>query len=734
MSRRRTRSQVASGQGAVRHKRMLLSTSKKLFYSCAGVLHGRTGVPCGLSTSKKVFYSCALVVTFFLLVEGMLAVADVPPTFVRHDPYVGFAATLPLFVEHSRDDTTALMSTAENKLAYFNAQQFAKQKPEGTRRVFCLGGSTTYGRPYDDRTSFPGWLRALLAASNTEQRWEVINAGGISYASYRVAAVMEELCHYSPDVFIVYTGHNEFLEERTYRDFQNQPEVVRRLTSLLHRTRTYSLAHTILRPAEVPLERQAVLPGEVDAILDHTVGPDLYERDEFLRAKVLEHFEFNLNRMIALARAAGAEILFVTPASNLRDFSPFKSENREDLGVAEQEAWSELLTDAAILEQRGELDEALATVQRAAQIDDRHAAMHYHRGNLLFAAEQFAEARRAYLRAIDEDVCPLRALPATSQIIERTAIRNEVPLVDFEAILHNDCLHFHGHDSPGNEYFLDHVHPTIEANRLLAIGLVEALIQRGLARPGTAWRDEAVRTASQQIESQIDPRLQARALTNLAQVLSWAGKQNEAGPIAVQAVQLRAQHDLPEDLESMFYAGVHLATTGENRAATDLLRRVVFHEPKHVQARWRLATLLYDQALYDEAEGHFLAAVQLDPKDADSHSMLGAIQLKSGETEQALESFLRAHAVTPDDAGVLVNLGSTVTRLGRDEEAIAWYQRAVVVNPTSSLAHRELARLWLGQGRVEQAIDHFEEIVRLDPESLEARKELRNARQQLPAN
>ena len=45
----------------------------------------------------------------------------------------------------------------------------------------------------------------------------MINAGGISYASYRVAVVIKELARYEPDLFIIYTGHNEFLEERTYR-------------------------------------------------------------------------------------------------------------------------------------------------------------------------------------------------------------------------------------------------------------------------------------------------------------------------------------------------------------------------------------------------------------------------------------------------------------------------------------------------------------------------------------
>ena len=48
-----------------------------------------------------------------------------------------------------------------------------RQAPE-TYRIFCLGGSTTYGRPYNDTTSFAGWLRELLPVADPQRRWEVI--------------------------------------------------------------------------------------------------------------------------------------------------------------------------------------------------------------------------------------------------------------------------------------------------------------------------------------------------------------------------------------------------------------------------------------------------------------------------------------------------------------------------------------------------------------------------------
>ena len=170
---------------------------------------------------RKAFYGLATAVVFLALLEGALAVIGVRPHLDTRDPFVGFASYVPLFVDDTDDNGRAVLKTARNKLEYFNAQQFPKDKPTGTVRIFCMGGSTTFGRPYDDTTSFAAWLREMLPISAPGSQWEVINAGGVSYASYRVAMVMEQLINYQPDLFIIYTGHNEFLEDRTYGELRN---------------------------------------------------------------------------------------------------------------------------------------------------------------------------------------------------------------------------------------------------------------------------------------------------------------------------------------------------------------------------------------------------------------------------------------------------------------------------------------------------------------------------------
>lgn len=58
---------------------------------------------------------------------------------------------------------------------------------------------------------------------------------------------MEELIRFQPDLFIIYTGHNEFLEERTYREIKQMSPLLRSTAALLQKTRTWTLMDNALK-------------------------------------------------------------------------------------------------------------------------------------------------------------------------------------------------------------------------------------------------------------------------------------------------------------------------------------------------------------------------------------------------------------------------------------------------------------------------------------------------------
>ena len=372
-----------------------------------------------ISLRKKVAFSLASVLIFFTLLEISLKSWGIDPVLQTEDPFVGFSGSVPLYVNDT--GTPGMMVTAANKRSHFNLQQFQRTKPANTFRIFCLGGSTTYGRPFDDATSFAGWLREFLPVADPKRSWEVLNAGGVSYASYRIVSLVEELIQYQPDLFVIYTGHNEFLESRSYPELANMSPWLLKSAATAGRFRTFALLRKLIAtPAQAP-SQQYQMPGEVDEILNHTIGPSSYQRDDAKRAQVAKHFEFNLIRMIQLARAGGAKVLIVSPASNLKDCAPFKSQHRDGLSTDEKQRFDALLKQAHANQAQEKLELALAQYKQAMAIDNRYADLHYQVAQLLLKKQQVTEALLASRRAQEEDICPLRAFESIRDSIQRVA-------------------------------------------------------------------------------------------------------------------------------------------------------------------------------------------------------------------------------------------------------------------------------------------------------------------------
>lgn len=617
-----------------------------------------------LSKWKKFFFSTIVLVGFFLATETLLALVGFENAYARRDPFAGFSKTSRLFVPDVVNDVPVLRTSAA-KLSFFNPQSFPQEKSTATKRVFCLGGSTTFGRPFDDRTSYVNWLRQSLVRLDQSWSWEVINAGGISYASYRLLNLMEELIRYQPDLFIIYTGHNEFLEKRTYDPDIYDVDAAVHFLDPLFQTRLVGLCDLVLRSLSnrQPLRPQGAnhltsqsgLGLEVDAILDHSVGPAAYTRDAFHERMVIEHFESNLQKMVELAERVGAKIVFITPASNLKDFSPFKSEALSGLGPKEEDRWMQSYVAAKNFYNDGELVRAGEALATAEQIDASRADLQYLKGRLCFDRGETGQAYQWFEQAIDNDICPLRAKRLIAEAVSRVAMSSAVPLVDFVAILKEDCRDSFGHECCGDEYFLDHVHPNVSSHRILAGACLDAMKAIGWMSYQQSDKKIAIDEVARTIDASVDLALQANALTNLAQVLSWAGKQKEAGPLAAKALEI--QNSIGDsDSESMFYAAVQYAMNGQDGTAIKMLQDLLREEPDHVEARWRLASLLYDRGSFHESVSHYRTAHRADKSNLNVYRMLGFALLRSGERIEAASLFRDYLKLVPDDEGVLFEL------------------------------------------------------------------------------
>ncbi len=646
---------------------------------------------------KKALFATVTVGGFFLILEGVLALAGVRPQTATADPYVGFAGNIPLYIEERGADGKTYMTTGPSKVRWFNRQRFLKDKPAGVYRIFSVGGSTTYGRPYTDPFSFSGWLREMLPEADPTRQWEVINAGGVSYASYRVAAVMEELSRYEPDLFIVYSGHNEFLERRSYGALMEAPQAVTWLGGLLSHTRIYTAGATLF-PSEAG--RQAdkpVLAEEVDTILAHSAGPSEYHRDDAFRAKVLEHYEFNLRRMAEIAREAGARVVFVTPASNLKDCTPFKAEPSVDSARFDQ-----LLANLP-----DEPAKRLEALDSALEIDPRRADLYFTKGRTLLDLGRNGEAREAFLRAEEEDVCPLRATPEMLDIVRQVARKTGARLVDFAAYIDDES-----EGVPGSEHFLDHVHLDMDGYRELALLLVDDMAAAGMLEKASSWNEQTIAKIRERVESRLDERQLAISLRNLALVLGWAGKTKEADRIA-----RRALAELGDNADSYRTMGRAAAAAGRHEEAIQDFRRSLELDPRQAEVQTDIAVALLELGRVDEAITASREALRLDPSASDTHLMLGLALSGTGDSAGAIESFAEALRLDPRSHKAHSDLGAELMKLGRLEEALPHFEKALELYPeyTDALVNWGYALGELGQ--LDEAERKLRRALEIGPET-----------------
>lgn len=402
---------------------------------------------------------------------------------VAEDAFAEFESVRPLFVLQEADRNAATepagrnskqearWTIAENRLGFFAPESFAAEKSENEKRIFILGGSTVQGRPYSIETSFGTFLEIAVAKVAPQFQWEAVHCGGLSYASYRLLPILNECLQHQPDLIVICSGHNEFLESVTYADVLQSSEMTRTSYRFGDRLHTVRAVRNLVTPAadRNQTSDRPLLPTEARALLDFDGGYELFTRANLHRKAVVSQFGDNLNRMVAMCRQADVPVMLILPPANLRDCPPFKSEFGEGVSPSQQQRIRELLAVAG--ETKTAPADRIGALQQAVQLDSAFAFSWYRLGQEFLAAGRIEEAAAALQRACDEDVCPLRMTTALREQMDAVRTKSDLPTIDAHRLL----AQLARDGIPGNRVLVDHVHPSFTGHQQIAIELLKLI-------------------------------------------------------------------------------------------------------------------------------------------------------------------------------------------------------------------------------------------------------------------
>jgi len=115
------------------------------------------------------------------------------------------------------------------------------------------------------------------------------------------------------------------------------------------------------------------------------------------------------------------------------------------------------------------------------------------------------------------------------------------------------------------------------------------------------------------------------------------------------------------------------------------------------------------------AKGHFQAALQANPSDADALYYLGALSEKAGDAAGAEASYKKALAARPGFAGVEVNLSALYDDAQRFDEALAVTTPGLAEHAKEASLHLNAAIAYAGKKDAASATREFDAAIALTP-------------------
>jgi len=502
---------------------------------------------------------------------------------------------------------------------------FVINKPAHSMRIFVLGESSAAGFPYPSNGTFSRVLSDALADVLVRDTVEVVNLGLAATNSYTIADLAGDVIEQKPDAVIIYGGHNEYygaLGAGSTESLGSHPSFVR-LYLRLQRFKTFLLLRnatnrvlSTFRGGRSNLHSFPTRRSSDLVVADQSIalGDDTYRRG-------VNQYESNLIGAISEFRRAGVPVFIGSTPSNLRDLRPFGT------SLVPPDSAATIVFDSA-------------TARLAA-------------GDSVRAAVMFARAR-------DLDVVRFRAPGEFQGVVERVAKQAGATYVPVaEGVAAASLFRI-----PGNDLFLEHVHPNQRGYVLIARMYFDALQRQGfLGRSAdmsrfAGWDGYTARMKMTGLDQRIAYHTIKTVTTRwpfvpVANQLDYRGTYRPGDFVDSLAFNV-SRGGMPWAQAKVMLGERYEAQRDPERALAEF--EGLIRDQPLIEIGWRLAgKALFEAGEIQRARPYLQRSYDLQPTGFTAFA-LGVISMQQKDAPRAIAFFEHALQLTPDMPPALYQL------------------------------------------------------------------------------
>jgi lysophospholipase L1-like esterase len=306
---------------------------------------------------------------------------------------------------------------------------FDKVKKDNAFRVFVMGGSSAAGWPYVPNASFSRQLKRRLELLYPDSNIEVINLGISAINTYTIRDFMPEVLEQSPDLILIYAGHNEYygaLGVGSTVSF-GLPRSLVNTYIWLKEFKTTDLLQDIISSMysllETPEEIKMNNPSET--LMSRMIGESTIPYQSELYFSGINQFEGNFIDILQMCKGANVNVIIGNLTANTLDLKPFVSVQLETFASAEEI---------------------------------------FYLAKMKLGEGKIKEADSLFSFAMELDALRFRAPNKINRTIEILSDQLKIPFANIDSIFRANSKF----NIVGYNLTVDHLHPNIEGYKLIA--------------------------------------------------------------------------------------------------------------------------------------------------------------------------------------------------------------------------------------------------------------------------